>query len=261
MMAVIHYMMLPVVGFLVGLLIVSLGGGGGAIYVGVLTVFFHIPPAIAASTSLATTIPTTAVGSLSHWKAGNVNLRLGPIMLAGGAVGSIAGSLCSGFLPQYLYNKLTGVILVALAVQMLVSFLSKRRKKAAGAHQTEQRSTAQIVEAIGFGLLGGAMSGLVGLSGGGPIAAGLLILGCSALEAVGTSVLILFGIAVTGFTAHLGMGNIDWGLVGLLASGTIGGAFVGPLLLSRIDKEKLNKVLQPLIFLMTFSMGSILIFR
>ncbi len=57
------YIALPIVGFVVGLLIVSLGGGGGAVYVGILTVFFHISPAIAASTSLATTIPTTAVGA------------------------------------------------------------------------------------------------------------------------------------------------------------------------------------------------------
>ncbi|MEA4933098.1 MAG: sulfite exporter TauE/SafE family protein [Lawsonibacter sp.] len=60
---------------MVGLLIISLGGSGGAVYVWILTVFFHIPPGIAASTSLATTIPTTAVGTFSHWKAGNVNWR------------------------------------------------------------------------------------------------------------------------------------------------------------------------------------------
>ncbi len=47
---------LPIVGFLIGLLIISLGGGGGGIYVGILTAFFNIPPAIAAATSLATII-------------------------------------------------------------------------------------------------------------------------------------------------------------------------------------------------------------
>lgn len=123
----IQYILLPIVGFLVGLLIISLGGGGGAVYVGILTAFFNIPPAIAASTSLATTIPTTAVGTFSHWKAGNVNWRLGLTMLAGGVIGSIIGSLFSGLLPQNLYNKLTGLILLLLAVQMLVSFLKKKK--------------------------------------------------------------------------------------------------------------------------------------
>ena len=105
------------------------------------------------------------------------------------------------------------------------------------------------------------MSGLVGLSGGAPIIAGLMILGCHALETVGTSVLVLFGIAVTGFLTHLGVGNIDWKLVGLLTIGTMLGAFIGPLLLKRINKQKLEKVLQPLLFVMIAVMGIMEMFK
>lgn len=233
-------------------MIISLGGGGGAVYVGILTVFFHIPPGIAASTSLATTIPTTAVGTFSHWKAGNVNWRFGLTMLIGGVAGAIIGSLCSGFLPESLYNKVTGAILLLLAVQMLVSYI-KKKGDAREADQTDKKSNT--VKAVCFGLLGGVMSGLVGLSGGGPIIAGLMILGCQALETVGTSVLVLLGIAVTGFVTHLGIGSIDWKLVGLLTIGTVCGAFVGPVLLKRSDKKKLEKVLQPALFVMIVVMG------
>lgn len=253
------YIALPIVGFVVGLLIISLGGGGGAVYVGILTVFFHIPPAIAASTSLATTIPTTAVGTYSHWKAGNVNLRFGLTMLIGGVIGSIAGSLFSGLLPQNLYNRITGIILASLAVQMLVSFIKKR--KVSNEQEAGQSKKSNIIKAICFGLLGGIMSGLVGLSGGGPIVAGLMILGCTPLETVGTSVLVLFGIAVTGFLAHLSLGNIDWKLVGFLAVGTMCGAFVGPIILKHIDKKKLEKFLQPVLFIMIVAMGLTLIFK
>ncbi len=253
-----HYIALPIVGFVVGLLIISLGGGGGAVYVGILTVFFHIPPGIAASTSLATTIPTTAVGTFSHWKAGNINWRFGLTMLIGGVAGSIIGSLCSGLLPGSLYNKVTGAILLLLALQMLVSYLRKKGD-AREIDRADRRSNT--VKAVCFGLIGGVMSGLVGLSGGGPIIAGLMILGCQALETVGTSVLVLFGIAVTGFATHLGIGSIDWKLVGLLTIGTICGAFVGPLLLKRADQKKLEKVLQPVLFLMIVAMGGIELFK
>lgn len=253
-----QYVALPIVGFVVGLLIISLGGGGGAVYVGILTVFFHIPPGIAASTSLATTIPTTAVGTFSHWKAGNVNWRFGLTMLIGGVAGSIVGSLCSGLLPEDLYNKVTGTILLLLAVQMLISYL-KKKGNARETEQTDKKSNA--VKAVCFGLLGGVMSGLVGLSGGGPIIAGLMILGCQALETVGTSVLVLFGIAVTGFITHLGIGSIDWKLVGLLTIGTVCGAFAGPALLKRADKKKLEKILQPVLFLMIVAMGGIELFK
>ncbi|MGW8115104.1 sulfite exporter TauE/SafE family protein [Caproicibacterium sp. NSD3] len=253
-----QYIALPIVGFVVGLLIISLGGGGGAVYVGILTVFFNIPPGIAASTSLATTIPTTAVGTFSHWKAGNVNWHFGLTMLIGGVVGSIVGSLCSGFLPESLYNKVTGAILLLLAVQMLVSYI-KKKGNVRKTDQTHKKSNT--VKAACFGLLGGVMSGLVGLSGGGPIIAGLMILGCQALETVGTSVLVLFGIALTGFITHLGIGSIDWKLVGLLTIGTVCGAFIGPVLLKRIDKSKLEKVLQPVLFIMIVVMGGIEMFK
>lgn len=256
-----QYIALPVVGFIVGLLIISLGGGGGAVYVGILTAFFNIPPAIAATTSLATTIPTTAVGTFSHWKAGNVNWRFGLTMLIGGAVGSIVGSLCSGLLPENLYNKITGLILLLLAIQMLISYMKKKRKGSDTQTVNSMNKKSNTVKAVCFGLLGGIMSGLVGLSGGGPIIAGLMILGCQALETVGTSVLVLFGIAVTGFLTHLGIGTIDWKLVGLLTIGTVCGAFVGPLLLKRINKQKLERVLQPVLFLMIVVMGGMEMFK
>jgi len=250
---------LPIVGLLVGMLIVTFGGGGGGIYVGILILLFHISPAVAASTSLATIIPTTAVGAFSHWRAGNVNLRFGLTMLIGGTVGVVAGSLLSGVFPQNLYNKLTGIIMLALAAQTLFSLLRKKRHSAAVPEAGSAKT--RTVKAVLFGLLGGVMSGLVGLSGGGPISAGLMILGCTALETVGTSVLVVLGIAVVGFLAHLGTGNIDWRLVGLLASGTMCGALIGPFLLQRADKKKLEKVLQPAIFLMIVVMGGVLIFK
>jgi uncharacterized membrane protein YfcA len=84
-----------------------------------------------------------------------------------------------------------------------------------------------------------------------------MILGCRALETVGTSVLVLFGIAVTGFITHLSIGSIDWKLVGLLTAGTVCGAFAGPILLKKFDKKKLERVLQPALFVMIVTMGGI----
>lgn len=239
--------LLPLLGFITGLLIISLGGGGGAVYVGALTAVFNIPPAIAASTSLATVIPTTAVGAFSHWKSGNVNTRIGAVMLCGGLAGTVAGSLFSGTLPDSVYDKITGGILILLALQMSVSYMRRLQNFSAPSHSH--------VKALAFGFLGGVMVGLVGLSGGGPIVAGLLILGCSPLEAVGTSVFVIFGMSIVGFLAHLSLGKIDWPLVGLLTAGTASGAFAGPLLLSHADRQKTERMLRPVIITVTFFMG------
>ncbi len=251
---------LPVVGFLVGLLIISFGGGGGAVYIGILTVFFHVSPAVATSTSLATIIPTAAAGSVSHWKAGNVNVRLGFTMLSGGILGAIAGSLYSDALPETLYHKLTGIIMCLLALQMFVTFLRRKKNGKDGKRTTGRIKRLAYAKAVLFGVLGGAMSGLMGLSGSSPIVAGLTILGCSALETVGTSVLVLLGLSITGFLMHLGLGSVDWKPVGLLAIGTVSGGALGPVLLKHFDKARLEKVLHPVLLVMTAGMGILLLF-
>jgi uncharacterized membrane protein YfcA len=124
-----------------------------------------------------------------------------------------------------------------------------------------RKARRDTVKAVAYGFLGGAMSGLVGVSGTTPIVAGLVVLGCSALETVGTSVFVLVGISVTGFFMHLGLGNVEWRLVGLLVIGTMSGAFLGPMFLRQFNRAKLEKVLPPLIIVLTIASGGIVLMK
>lgn len=54
--------LLILVGLAVGVFVISLGGGGGAIYLGVLTALFQLPPANAAATSIVTALPALVLG-------------------------------------------------------------------------------------------------------------------------------------------------------------------------------------------------------
>ena len=102
------------------------------------------------------------------------------------------------------------------------------------------------------------MSGMLGVSGTPPILAGLYSLGLSSLEVVGTSVMVLFYIAITGVVTHSALGTMNWLLVILLASGTITGAILGPILGKRINKSTLDNFYGPFfivfIILMAISM-------
>lgn len=247
---------LPICGFFIGLIIIALGGGGGGFYVGVLTAIFNVPPAIAASTSLATIIPTTTIGMFSHWKAGNINFKIGTVMMISAIIGAIIGSLCSDFVPEKLYNKITGGLLLILVFQMLHGYIKQKHKNKENANTVNDTYRfLDFCKALFYGLLGGAMSGLVGISGTAPIVAGLIVLGCSALEIVGTSVYVLVGISTIGFLMHLGLGNVSWKLVLLLALGTSTGAFFAPFVLAKFSKEQLGKVLPPIIIAITAIMG------
>lgn len=247
--------LLPLAGILIGLLISLMGGGGGIFYVGMLTGLFGISMDQAVSVSLATIMPTTLAASISHYRAGNVKLKTGFILVAGGIVGVVAGSYLVTIIPVKVLKTIFGVFLLVMAAGMVISRKKKQLKKEKIAEngQLEEPNTNEIdpvpwlftIKGLVFGLLGGLMSGMLGVSGTPPILAGLYSLGLSSLEVVGTSVMILFFIAVTGVVSHSAVGNLNWLLVFLLASGTITGGVLGPVLGRRINKKKLDKIYSP----------------
>ena len=247
--------LLPVAGILIGFLISLMGGGGGIFYVGMLTGLFGISMDQAVSVSLATIMPTTLAASISHYRAGNVKLKTGFILVAGGIVGVVAGSYLVTIIPVKVLKTIFGVFLLVMAAGMVISRKKKhlKKEKIAEKGQLEESNTNEIdpvswlftIKGLVFGLLGGLMSGMLGVSGTPPILAGLYSLGLSSLEVVGTSVMILFFISVTGVISHSAVGNLNWLLVFLLASGTITGGVLGPVLGRRINKKTLDKFYDP----------------
>jgi len=221
---------LPIVGFLIGILVIAMGGGGGAIYVGVLTLGFGLSPGLAASTSLATIIPT-----------------------------AIAGTFLSAVIPEAVYRYIFGGFLTLIGLQMGLTAIRRRRGTTEG---TKKRPRgARLGAGAAFGLAGGLMAGLMGVSGGGPIVAGLVVMGCTSLESIGTSVFVLVGVAAAGFAAHAGIGVVDWRLAALLGAGTVSGAFVGPFLLGKIDKRRLERILMPVLAALIAITGILLLVR
>jgi len=259
--------LLPIAGLLIGILISLMGGGGGIFYIGILTGLFAISMDQAVSVSLATIIPTTLAASISHYRAGNVKPKTGFLLVAGGIVGVVAGSYFITIVPVRVLKIIFGIFLLVMGTGMVISRKKKQVKKELSENgqpeepnATESKPVSKIFIAKGLisGALGGLMSGMLGASGTPPILAGLDSMGLSSLEVVGTSVMVLFFIALTGVVTHSAFGTLNWLLVILLASGTITGAILGPLLSTRINKKALEKFYGPFfiafILLMAISM-------
>ena len=115
---------LALIGFIMGIATVITGGGAGALYVSVLTLFFNISPAVATATSLATMFPTAAISAYLHAQKANVNFKIGWTMLGWGTAGALVGSYFSGDIPDNNYNTLIGSVIVVLTVLMII----KKRK-------------------------------------------------------------------------------------------------------------------------------------
>ncbi|WP_203639116.1 sulfite exporter TauE/SafE family protein [Levilactobacillus wangkuiensis] len=235
-----------IIGFLVGLLVISTGGGGAAIYLGLLTSVFGLAPAVAASTSLFTAFPSLVVGAYGHYRTGQIHFKVGNQMLMTAVPATVIGALLAPYIPNDVYTWIVAIILTGLGVQVLVKrFLTHTNKPA----------RHQGLQAAIYGMLSGIMVGVAGLSGGGPIIAGLLVLGLDMLPAAATSSYVLVGTSLVGLLFHLSANNIDWHVgIGLMI-GAVLGAICAPRLLMHVNPEKLNYYVKPFMGVLLLVMG------
>lgn len=201
-----------------GVFVISLGGVGGAIYLGVLTALFNLPPATAAATSIVTALPALLVGAWSYYRRGMIEFRLGNRMLVAAIPSIFIGFWISPWLPEKLYKLVIGLILAALGIRIIYKTY----------HRSAKQPTSSKWGSIAYGVIGGLMVGVAGLSGGGPITAGLLLLGVGMANASATSAYVLVGMSIVGALLHLSGGAVDWQAAGGLIVGSLVGALLAP---------------------------------
>jgi len=98
-----------------------------------------------------------------------------------------------------------------------------------------------LIKLILFGLLVGVLASGSGLGGGFLVVPLLIYLGKEAKMAVGTSVLFVLLVAVSGALAHFRAGNIDWKTAAILAAGGVLGAQFGPVLLAKVSQADFKR--------------------
>lgn len=218
-----------IIGLFVGIFVISMGGGGGSIYLGVLTAFFSLAPASAAATSIVTSLPALAIGCWLYYRQGKINFTLGNTMLIAAIPAVIVGALLAPYIPTRIYSVIIGLILFILGIQMLYNLRGSRKTKV-----PQNSKKLPLI----FGAISGLMVGVAGLSGGGPIMAGLLLLGASMLQASATSSYVLICMSLVGAVLHLAGGQVDWSAGISLMLGAMVGAVIAPLLMKKFAVGK-----------------------
>lgn len=71
----------------------------------------------------------------------------------------------------------------------------------------------------------------------------------------------VYVLSLVGFFMHLSLGHMDWQLVKLLLSGTLAGAFAGPWLMSRLDRQKVNRFLRPLVAIINLILALLILMK
>jgi uncharacterized membrane protein YfcA len=238
-------------GAFVGLLSGMLGIGGGFLMTPLL-IFVGVPPTVAVATQSNQLVAASVSGVIAHWRRRNVDFKLGSIMLAGGALGSMAGVALFARLKALgqidLVISLTYVLFLGTvaALMMIDNFRVlvlrrnvkvKRKLHEHGAlHRLPLRMrfprsrlyiSAFLPLAIGF--VGGLMVAIMGIGGGFALVPAMIyILGMPVGLVAGTSLFqIIFTTGITTFLQAVTTHAVDIVLALILIIGGVVGAQVG----------------------------------
>lgn len=236
------YLLLPLIGFLIGLFGTMLGGGGGFFFLPVLTLIVGVPMHTAVATSLAATLPIGIVGSLGHYKNGNIHIKTGILFCVAGALGALLGARLTNYISGEQLRLLFGIYSVLIAVNMFFNGFRSRRVNNKG-KGLDKINPVQIGKGSFFGLTAGLIAGTFGTSGTAPVIAGLFSMRLPLKLVVGTSLLVVLVNTIFATGAHFILGSIDLTLIIFLTSGSVIGAFLGARMFSKIKiGESENKV-------------------
>lgn len=245
-------------GAIVGLSL-GLTGGGGAIFAVPLLVYgLKIPAREAVGISLAAVGATSLVGFLHRWKLGQVEIRTGLLFAIAGMIGAPVGTWIAGFLSEAVLLLLFAGLMIVVAVrlwrQASQSAIEAQacpipaaedgptcRRDVSGALILNSRCAVLL---LAVGVLTGVLSGLFGVGGGFVIVPALVLFsGMSIHHAVGTSLMVIALVSVSGVASQLAAGRvIDPFVTILFIVGGIGGLFVGQQIGRRLTGPVLQKV-------------------
>lgn len=213
-----------------GAVIGFVGAGGAGVVIAVLILVFGIPVHTAVGTSLASMIFTTLAGAFSHFREGNLNIKVGAAVGLAGAAGAFIGSKISTLMPgtELKYCTATMLILSAILVYTRLTWPDRplfHRKD--GQESVTEGSRFWMLAAVA-GMGNGLLSGTFGFGAAQFIQLSLLVFFALPLfQSVGTTMLIILPIAAFGGFGYLLSGYLDFMLFIQVLLGLMIGAYIG----------------------------------
>jgi len=210
--------------FAMGTILGFVGAGGSGFIIAILITFFHIPVHTALATAMAAMFLTMISGTISHYREGNVDLRVGLTIGLFGAMGAYIGTWIAHIIPASKLIWLTASMLVLSSCLIWLRTRSKRFSKEKPTTPVPQF----LVKAVGIGLITGLMSGTFGIGSTPFIQLALLLFMGSSLQKVsGTTMMIILPIALFGAIGYNQAGYLDIPLLIKVVCGTMIGSYIG----------------------------------
>ncbi|MDP7055258.1 MAG: sulfite exporter TauE/SafE family protein [Alphaproteobacteria bacterium] len=247
----------------------GLFGVGGGFLMTPLLIFAGIPPAVAVATEANQIVASSVSGALAHWRRGNVDLKMGIVLLLGGIIGSTLGVWVFGLLQglgqidlviRSSYVVFLGIIGALMLIESLKA-ISRQRKPGGKRRKLHQRNwlhglpfkmrfrrSKLYISALlplSIGILVGILAAIMGVGGGFiMVPAMIYLLGMPTAMVVGTSLFqIIFVTANVTFLQAWQNQTVDIFLALLLLTGGVIGAQLGTRVGAKLPGEQLRSLL------------------
>ena len=255
------------VGFLSGLF-----GVGGGFLMTPLLIFIGVPPPVAVGSEANQIAAASVSGLIAHWRRGNVDFKMGTVLLAGGAVGSLIGVLLFRQLRELgqidatisiAYVGFLGIVGTLMAVESANAILRRRRGSTTPTRRQHYwvhrlplkmrfRKSKLYISAIapaGIGLLVGILAAIMGVGGGFiMVPAMIYILGMPTSVVIGTSLFqIMFVTSIITVLHAVTNNTVDMVLALILLAGAVVGAQFGSRMGTALRGEQLRGLLALLV--------------
>lgn len=253
------FLVLVLLGVLVGLPASMCGLGGGFILVPTLILVFNVAPQNAVAISLVAMCGTTISASIGYIKQKRVDYKLALLYDVFDIPGVIIGAYLTTLLPKNLLIGICGLLILVLSMLMLRNLIAKKCPKqdnevdtACNAWQRKvSDATNKVFEyrirkpslIVVSSLLSGLVTGLAGLGGGITDTTTMMLLGVPAHIAVASSELAMALTNGVGVITHGFLQNISVDYAIPITIGTIVGAQIGVFLAKRTKQKTLKLVL------------------
>lgn len=267
------------VGFLSGMF-----GVGGGFLMTPLLIFIGIPPAVAVSTEANQIVASSASGAMAHWRRKTLDIKMGLLLLVGGASGSIFGVQLFAFLRSLgqidliislCYVGFLGIIGGLMFIES-VGAIRRRNRATHSAQPVSRRRKRRMIDRLPFktrfpasglylsvvppiviGFFVGTLAAIMGVGGGFiMVPAMIYILRMPTNVVVGTSLFqILFVTALTTFLQAAQNQTVDIVLALLLIVGGVVGAQLGARAGRHVKAEELRIALALMVLAVCAKLG------
>jgi uncharacterized protein len=204
-------------------------GAGGSAFATPLLVLMGVPAPIAIASPLPAMLPASVVGAREYLRVGLLDRRVVKLAVLAGLPAVVVGAALSGFVGGAALVACSGLLLFAVGVRMAWPARSSSDPVLASADLPKRRvSDAKTVVVVGFVAGAGFFTGLLA-NGGGFLLVPIfvLVVGLTAAQAAGTSMVTVAALIVPTLVAHVVLGHVDWAVAGAFALGVIPTSMVG----------------------------------